>query len=570
MFDLLIKGGDVVDGSGNPRRRADVGIEGKRITKIGDLAGSEAKKVIDATGRVVAPGFVDVHTHLDAQAFWDSTLSPSPLHGVTTVVAGNCGFSITPLGKRPEDGEYLMKMLSRVEGIPLAALQAGVPWNWDTTEEYLALLENTLSINAAFKVGHSAIRRVVMGADATQREATEDEVQQMCAILRAAIEAGAIGFSSSWSTTHNDTEQRMVPSRYSSREELLALCEVLADYPGTSLEFIPQVGMFRQDSIELMAEMSRVANAPLNWNVLLVGPNNGEEVEQKLGASDYADEHGGKVRALTAPMALTFRLCFQSGFLLDAIPGWEDAMLLPRDEKIALFQNSAERQRLGAAAEAAGYMKALTNWSKMTIQFVVHPDNEKYLGRTIGEIATTEGKSPWDALVDIALRDDLDTAFGQPSSEESDAAWQARVNAWRDPRVVIGASDAGAHLDLFLSSNYTTVMLGEAVVKRAMMPIEEAVHYLTAVPADLYGIVDRGRITEGAYADLVVLDEHNVGSNETVFRTDLPAGATRLFADARGIDHVICNGSEIVVNGEFTPKRPGSILRSGKDTRANM
>ena len=570
MFDLLIKGGDVVDGSGNARRRADVGIEGRRITAIGDLAAADAKRVIDATGRVVTPGFVDVHTHLDAQAFWDPTLSPSPLHGVTTVVAGNCGFSITPLGKNPDDGEYLMKMLSRVEGIPLESLQAGVPWNWDTTEEYLALLENTLAINAAFKVGHSALRRVVMGAEATQREATQDEVRQMCEMLRAGIEAGAIGFSSSWSTTHNDTEQRMVPSRYASREELLALCAVLADYPGTSLEFIPQVGLFREDSIELMAEMSRVANAPLNWNVLLVGPNNGDEVAQKLGASDYADEHGGKVRALSAPMALTFRLCFASGFLLDAIPGWEDAMLLPRAEKIALFSDPAGRARLGAAAESADYMRALTNWSKMTIQFVVHPDNVQYLGRAIGEIATSQGKSPWDALVDIALKDELQTAFGQPSSEESDAAWEARVKSWRDPRVVVGASDAGAHLDLFLSSNYATVLLGEAVVKRKMLPIEEAVHYLTAVPADLYGLVDRGRIVEGAFADVVVLDEHTVGSNETTFRTDLPAGATRLFADARGIDHVICNGSEIVEHGEFTPRRPGSILRSGRDTRDNM
>ena len=570
MFDLLIHGGDVVDGTGKPRKRADVGIVGDRIVAIGDLSGAEAAERLDASGLVVSPGFIDVHTHLDAQAFWDPTLSPSPLHGVTTAVAGNCGFSIAPLGKNPEDGKYLMKMLSRVEGIPLATLEEGVPWNWDTTSEYFALLDNSLSINTAFKVGHSAVRRVVMGEDATKREATEDEIAMMCGLVRSALEAGAIGFSSSWSTTHNDTEQNMVPSRYASREELLALCAVLADYPGTSLEFIPQVGMFTEESIELMSEMSRVARAPLNWNVLLVGANNREEVEQKLAASDHAEMNGGKVRALTVPMALTFRLCFASGFLLDAIPGWEEAMLLPIEEKIALFRDPAERARLGAAAEAADYLRAVANWSKMMIHFTVHPDNAKYVGRNIGEIAAERNQSPWDALVDIALLDGLQTAFGHPGSEEPDAAWRARVDVWRDPRAVIGASDAGAHLDLFLSCNYTTVLLGEAVVKRKLLPVEEAVHYLTAVPADLYGLRDRGRIEEGAYADIVVFDESSVASKKITFRTDLPAGATRLYAEAVGIQSVVCNGKEIVSNGEFTANRPGTILRQGVHTKATL
>ena len=570
MFDLVIRGGEVIDGTGAMRRRLDVGVIGDRIVELGDLAGAEAKSVIDATGHVVTPGFIDVHTHLDAQAFWDPTLSPSPLHGVTSVVGGNCGFSIAPLGKNPADGAYLMNMLSRVEGMPLESLETGVPWNWDTTEEYLALLDNTLAINAAFKVGHSAVRRVVMGADATKREATSDEIAQMCGLVRDAIEAGAIGFSSSWSTTHNDTEQRMVPSRYASREELLALCAVLADYPGTSLEFIPQVGIFTAESVELMAEMSRIANAPLNWNVLMVGASNREEVEAKLSASDFADVNGGKVRALTAPMALNFRLCFQSGFLLDAIPGWEETMLLPKAEKLAAFRDPAEVARLEAAAQAADYLRAVTNWSKMSIHHTVHPDNAKYTGRNIGEIASERGQSPWDALVEIALLDELQTSFGPPGTDEPDATWKARVEVWRDPRAVVGASDAGAHLDLFLTANYTTTLLGEAVVKRQLLPLEEAIHYLTAVPADLYGFVDRGRIKVGAFADLVVLDEHNVGSNETTFKSDLPAGGTRLYADARGIKSVICNGQEIVCDGEFTSARPGSILRTGVHTTANM
>jgi N-acyl-D-aspartate/D-glutamate deacylase len=206
----------------------------------------------------------------------------------------------------------------------------------------------------------------------------------------------------------------------------------------------------------------------------------------------------------------------------------------------------------------------------MFIHHTVHPDNAKYMGRNIGEIASERGQSPWDAVVEIALLDELQTSFGPPGTDEPDATWKARVEVWRDPRAVVGASDAGAHLDLFLTANYTTTLLGEAVVKRQLLPLEEAINYLTAVPADLYGFVDRGRIKVGAFADLVVLDEHNVGSNETTFKSDLPAGGTRLYADAHGIKSVICNGQEIVCNGEFTSARPGSILRTGVHTTANM
>jgi N-acyl-D-aspartate/D-glutamate deacylase len=566
MFDLIVRGGDVIDGTGAPRRHADVGVSGGRITAIGDLSAAESAQVIDATGRVVTPGFIDVHTHLDAQAFWDTTLSPSPLHGVTTVIGGNCGFSISPLGTDPADGAYLMTMLSRVEGMPLAALQQGVPWNWNTTGEYLDQLEHTLSINAGFKVGHSALRRVVMGPDATKRFATDEELAQMVTLLRDGLEAGAIGFSSSWSTTHNDAESNMVPSRYSSREELLALCAVLADFDGTSLEFIPCIGPFEDWAVELMAEMSVAAKSQLNWNVLTVNAANVDEGRVKLAASDVASARGGKVVALTVPMTLSIRLCFASGFILDAVPGWEGAMLLPHADKRAALADPVERERLGVLAAGKHHLRHMTNWAKMTIHYTVAPENAGFVGRTIGEIALERGQSAWDALCDIALADDLMTSFGMPPVETPDDDWKARVEIWRDPRAVVGASDAGAHLDMFLSSHYATAMLGEAVVKRQLLDMEEAIHYLTAVPADLYGLVGRGRLVEGAYADLVVLDETRVASNEITMRADLPSGATRLYADATGIDHVICNGVEIVCHGEFTDARPGTILRSGRDT----
>src|SRR5215831_15763234 len=241
MLDLIIRGGTVVDGTGAPGRVADVGVDNGRITAIGAIDDT-AKRTIDATGKVVAPGFVDIHTHYDAQVFWDTTLSPSPLHGVTTVIGGNCGFSIAPLG--PEHGEYLMRMLARVEGMPLESLAQGVPWDWTTTAEYLDRLDNRLAVNAGFLVGHSAIRRVVMGEDATRRHASPGEQYEMERLLAEGLTAGGMGFSSSWATTHNDDEGDAVPSRHASMDELLSLCKVVAAHPGTTLEFIPTIGLF--------------------------------------------------------------------------------------------------------------------------------------------------------------------------------------------------------------------------------------------------------------------------------------------------------------------------------------
>ncbi|MEZ5217050.1 MAG: amidohydrolase family protein [Ilumatobacteraceae bacterium] len=564
-YDVIIRGGTVIDGTGAPRRRADVGIQGQRIAAIGDLSTATAGSIIDATDRIVAPGFIDVHTHVDAQVFWDTTVSPSPLHGVTTVIGGNCGFSVAPLGKNPEDGQYLMRMLSRVEGMPLHSLEIGVPWDWDSTAEYLDKLENTLSVNAGFKVGHSALRRVVMGQDATRREATAEEVDAMCALLRDGLEAGAIGFSSSWSTTHNDTEQNMVPSRYGTRDELIALCTVLADFPGTSIEFIPKVGPFGDDVAQLMADMSVAAKAPLNWNVLAVGAKNLDESLEKLGTSDVAAARGGKVVGLTAPMSLDFRLSFVSGFILDAVPGWEEAMLLPVEEKLALFRDPSERARLNELAQAPNPIRHFTNWARMSIFTVKAPENEQYLGRNIGEIAAERGQTPWDALVDIALADDLGRSSGTRLSTNPTRTGR-RGSRSGATRAVIGASDAGAHLDMFFSADYATKMIGEAVVKRHLLPLEEAVHLLTQIPAELYGLTDRGVVTEGSFADLIVFDEERISSNPMDMRFDLPGGAGRLYAEANGIEHVLCNGVEIVSGGEFTAARPGTILRSGVHT----
>lgn len=566
MLDVVIRGGSVVDGTGAPARRADVGVQGDRIVQIGDVT-ADAPTVIDATGKAVTPGFIDVRTHYDAQVFWDGALTPSPLHGVTTALGGNCGFTIAPLSGDANDAEYLMRMLARVEGMPLESLRTGVPWNWKSTAEYFESIEGNLGINAGFMVGHGAIRRVVMGNEATGREATEEEVDAMARLLRAGLEAGGFGLSSSWARTHNDADGKMVPSRYASRDEVLALCRVVGEYEGTSLEFIPNVGPFEPWAIELLADMSVTAQRALNWNVMSASAANLESCRTKLGASDVAKARGGKVVALTVPLTNITRLSFRSGFVLDAMPGWEDVMLLPYDEKLKFFRDPEARTKLNELAHRPDNpMPMLANWSNKTIFDVVAPENEQYRNRLVGEIAAEQGRDPWDVLCDIALADELNTLFGTLPAPSTDADWEARREIWTDPRTLIGGSDAGAHLDLLASFNYATVMLNDAVRQRDLLTLEEAVQLLTEAPADLYGLTDRGRLAEGMYADIVVMDPSTISSDEVAVRFDLPGGAGRLYAEANGIDHVIVNGTRVVADGKLTDSRSGTMLRSGRDS----
>jgi N-acyl-D-aspartate/D-glutamate deacylase len=565
MLDLIIRNGTVVDGTGTPGQLADVGIKDGRVATIGDID-DHATRTIDADGKVVAPGFVDIHTHYDAQAFWDTTLSPSPLHGVTTVIGGNCGFTIAPLG--PEHADYLLHMLARVEGMPVGALREGVPWNWRSFEEYLGKIDGTLAPNAGFLVGHSTIRRVVMGERATKGEATADDLTAMQQLLDASLAAGGMGFSSSWARTHNDAAGDMVPSRYASEDEILALCRVVREHPGTTLEFIPCVGLFEDFAPDLLTRMSLAANRPINWNVLFVGKGSEATTEHNLAASDYASERGARVLALTVPFTPSPRICFDSGFLLDTIPGWEKPMALPHDEKKAMLASADGRKVLAEAALQPTTGFKVSNWGIYVINETFAPENKKWEGKRVSEIATERGVDEFDALCDIVVADDLMTGFGFPTRADDDETWETRMKVWRDSRTIIGASDAGAHLDFLATFNYSTVMLGQPVRARKLMPIEEAINLLTDVPARLYGLRERGRLAEGWHADVVVIDPETVGAQPVRMRFDLPTGAPRLYGGADGIDHVIVNGVEIVDHGEFTEARPGTLLRSGRDSES--
>lgn len=565
MLDTVIRGGVVVDGTGGSRRPADVGIRDGRVIAVGDVD-ERARRTIEAEGRIVSPGFVDVHTHFDAQAFWDGTLSPSPLHGVTTIVGGNCGFTIAPLAD--SEADFLMRMLARVEGMPLESLEAGVPWDWRTMADYLSRLDGRLSVNAGFMVGHSALRRVVMGEAGSERAADDDEVGRMQGLLRESLTAGGLGFSSTWSTTHNDADGRPVPSRHATPDELVALASVCKEFEGTSLEFLPRfsTGPFADEDLEVMARMSSTAQRPLNWNVLSVTARTLDDARQKLEAGSYARERGGKVVGLTIPMTIVARFSFRTGFVLDALPGWEELMALPAEEKLRILRDPAERRRLNELAQQPGPFRHISRWDAKIIADTFTPETRPYEGRLVGDIAAEEGKDPFDALLDIVCADELRTTFTNVARDDRREDWEARAEVWRDERAVVGASDAGAHLDFLGTFNYTTILLQEAVRRHGVLSLEEAVHLLTDVPARLYGIRDRGRLTEGAWADVVVFDEERVGTEVSTTRFDLPGGAGRLYAAAVGIDHVLVNGVEIVDGARFTEARPGTILRAGRDT----
>jgi N-acyl-D-aspartate/D-glutamate deacylase len=360
-----------------------------------------------------------------------------------------------------------------------------------------------------------------------------------------------------------------VPSRHASPEELLALCRAIRDLPGTVLELLPGVGRFDDATVELMTEMSLAAGRPLNWNVLGVGPGSGPLVDAQLAASDRAAERGARIVALTPSQVMSLRINLVSGFLFDALPEWAPVIALPLPERKAALADPAVRERLdrGASSPAAGPFRFLAAWQNLLVAEVFSEGNRRFEGRRLGEVAEELGVRPFDALLDVALADDLRTSFMPLIPGDDPESWRRRAELWRDPRVLIGASDAGAHLDMIDTFTCTTSLLGPAVREKGLLSFEEAVHQLTQRPAELYGLEGRGVLREGACADVVVFDPERVGPGPVHTRCDLPGGAARLYAEATGIEHVLVGGIEVARRGELTDARPGTVLRSGRDTR---
>lgn len=567
MLDYVIRNGLVVDGTGQPARRADVGIRDGKIVAVGEVD-EDGSTELDADGLVVSPGVIDPHTHYDAQLFWDPTASPSNLHGVTTVIAGNCGFTLAPI--KPEDHDYIRRMMAKVEGMPLVALENGISWNWTSFADYLSRLEGKLGVNAGFLVGHCALRRWVMGAERGGEVATDTEIAEMSRLLAESIEAGGLGFSSSQSRTHSDGDGNPISSRNADRREMLAFCEVVRDHPGTTLEYITNgcLDSFSDDEIDLMVAMTTTAHRPLNWNLLTIDSRTPEKTARQLEASEKAARAGGRIVALTMPTLVPMNMSFRNHCALFLIPGWGDVMGLPVDQRMEKLRDPEVRDRLDelAHSESAGVFRRLANWSNYIIGDTYAPQNQGLSWRDVGAIAAEQGKAPFDALLDLVIADDLRTVLWPKASDGDDASWRARVEVWNNPGAMIGGSDAGAHLDRMCGSNYPTSFLGDCLRQRKLVPLERAVQLMTEAPAQLFGLRDRGRLAEGMAADVFVFDPERVGSEPATLVNDLPGGSPRLVAEAKGVVRVLVNGTEIVADGSPTGRLPGTLLRSGHDT----
>jgi N-acyl-D-aspartate/D-glutamate deacylase len=547
MADLVIRGGTVIDGTGAPGVRADLAIEGGRIAAIGPkLTGA---RTLDASGCAVTPGFVDIHTHYDAQVFWDPALTPSCFHGVTTVVAGNCGFSIAPT--RPAHREVIARTLENVEDMNLATLAAGIPWDFETHAEYLASVgRRGTALNFGAYVGHTAIRLYVMGDAAYERKATEGEVARMCQVVRESIEAGAVGLATSFAPTHLGIDGKPVPSRFAELSEFEAMAKVLGELGRGVVAVTPGQGFFRE-----IYDFQRRVGVPVTYTALLAIPGFWQ-MGSKLNDEETAK--GADVWPQVSCRKITMQLRMSDPFQFNQAPSFAALMGKPRAARLAAYRDPAWRAR--ALAELA--QTALPpRWE--SIEVAETQKHAALVDRRVAELAAERGATPFDVMLDLSLAEDLETRFRCIQSNDDEAGI---AHLLRSKHVALGLSDAGAHVGQLCDAPLPTDLLGHWVRERGVLPLEEAVRKLTSEPAAIFRFTDRGVLRPGAFADVAVFDPERVAPGPLRRVRDFPAGADRLTADRpEGVRHVVVNGTPIRSDGEpHLDARPGRLVAQGR------
>lgn len=554
--DLLIKNGLFIDGTGAPGRRADVAIDAGRISEIGRVSGS-AKRVIDADGLAVAPGFIDPHTHYDAQICWDGALTPSSWHGVTSVVMGNCGVGIAPC--RPATREIAMRDLVNVEAIPFEVLNQGITWDWETFPQYLdAAARRKPSLNLAFLAPLTPFRHYVMGEASMEREASVEETAQIKALLGEAMDAGAFGFSSTLLNQHMGYQGRPLACRNASRDELKAYCNALKERSKGAIEIAmtKQIGVMDDPELELLDFMLTESERPITFIAMFDRDDISEAVRTSLKKAAPMIARGA--RPQTSPLPLTREINMRNPFSFGAFPSWKRVFEdKSKQAQAAVYRDPAFRAQFREELKRpAGF----GNWERITVHEVQSAALKKHEGQTVAELAVAQGKDGVDAFLDLTLADDLDNEFTMTSFNNRVDRMAEILN---NPAMLLGLGDGGAHLDMLCDSGYPSYMLGTWVRERKVLTLEHAVQRMTSDPADFFGIKDRGRLMTGLAADVAIFDPATVGSVGRPERLyDLPGGAKRMVMRSQGIEYTVVNGQVTWERGALTGAGAGVVLRS--------
>jgi N-acyl-D-aspartate/D-glutamate deacylase len=561
-FDLLIKNGRIIDGSGRPAFHGDVAVAGGTIVGLGRLDGP-ARRVIEADGRVVAPGFVDNHCHYDAQVLWDPLCTFSCHHGATTVIIGNCSLALAPV--RAHEREKLAGMLSYVEAIPMDVLQAGVPWTWETFPEYMGAIGQRLGVNVGTLIGHSAVRLYAMGEECSERAATEAEVEVMRRVVREALEAGALGLSITRNMNHFDILGKRIPAACAPESELFALADVLRE-AGTG---VIQCGGGTNPELKdrLLSRISQACGRPVMYNTLLEQARQPGRWRTHLAHVEETARQGIRAIPLCNPGSVVNRFTMKNCQVFRSMPTWLPILQSSDAEKLAAYRDPGTRAKLRAEVEAPLTPDSTFSkrWDLMIVDEPKLAKNRALRGRNIAEIAKGQGKDPLDAFLDVAAEEELETTF---SLGEINMDTEAVAQILGSPYAVVGLSDGGAHVQFHSNVSNPTRLLGYWVREKGIMSLELAVRRLTFDSATAFGIYDRGLLQPGMAADLVVFDPDTVRPVAEDVVHDFPSNGWRMRELAEGIHYTVVNGEVLLEKGTHTGSHPGRVLHNARATTA--
>jgi N-acyl-D-amino-acid deacylase len=556
MFDLLLKGGRIYDGSGMPGYNGDVAIQDGKIVELGRLNGG-AKRALNVDGLAVAPGFIDPHTHLDAQLFWDPLGTSSCFHGVTSVIVGNCGLSLAPA--KPEDRDAVIKSFVRVEAISRRVLEEGIKWKWISTAEYLNALNSRIAINAAALVGHIAVRHYVMGEDAVERQATAEEVAEMKQLVRLGMEAGAVGFSTNQNPRHIREDKKPVASRLASDDELGSLLDVLGEMNAGVVQ-LSGGGADARGRIVYAAALARRTGRPVLWQSINHSWSRPDHWKGMLeSTAKVMREEGLPIYAMTQAKPFQNRYTLLDAQCFDEFPTWKAAMFGPVAARKQMFTDPAVRKKLRAEAiDDQSPSVFPRRWDVIFFDHVKLAKNKSLERKSVENVAKAQEKDGLDCFLDVSLEEDLETRFVHTNTQGDP---QAVCEILKHPAVMIGQSDAGAHMGYDARFGYSTAFLGCWVRDHGIMNLEEAVNKLTFRVASIFGLSDRGLLRPGFAADVAIFDPATINTQEPEYVQDLPGGETRMIQNATGVPYTVVNGEIVIENGAATGACPGKVLR---------